>query len=137
MRSEKTPWSNPLAAVEISFDIPEGPQSRQQMFRDLGSFFTTQMSKRRGIEIQEKHLTEAGKQQFREAKAKEVKNFIAAEAFRALPPELKPSREQASACAGFLHGSAWTMEAEKQRLEPSSKGSRTLSMSTGPRRHPS
>ena len=45
--------------------------------------------------MSEKHLTLAEKEQFREAKAKEVKNFIAANTFEAIPAHLRPSQEQA------------------------------------------
>ncbi|CAE7903842.1 unnamed protein product, partial [Symbiodinium sp. KB8] len=46
------------------------------------------------VEVSEKRLLPAEKAQFREAKAVEVKNFIAAEAFKSLPPHLQPSADQ-------------------------------------------
>ncbi|OLQ08966.1 hypothetical protein AK812_SmicGene7471 [Symbiodinium microadriaticum] len=51
--------------------------------------------KRKAVEVSEKRLLPAEKAQFREAKAVEVKNFIAAEAFKSLPPHLQPSADQA------------------------------------------
>ena len=95
MTAEKTIWHRRDASVEIAIDIPESRTGRREWLRDMGAFFTNQMARRQGVEISEKHLTEAERTQFAEAKAKEVRNFISAGAFRALPLELKPTKEQA------------------------------------------
>ena len=92
--SERSRWRDPALSVEIAIDLPESRRGQQEMIRDLSNYFMNQM-KRRSIEVSEKHMTDEDKEAFKEAKAKEVRNFIAAQAFEALPPELKPSREQA------------------------------------------
>ena len=46
------------------------------------------------MEISERRLTPRELEGFRHAKAKEVKNFVVARAFQALPAHLKPSRNQ-------------------------------------------
>ena len=51
--------------------------------------------KRKNIEVREKRLTEAEREMFREAKSIEVKNFLAAQAFEALPEGMRPSLNQA------------------------------------------
>ena len=56
------------------------------MVKNLGGYFVGQM-KRRAVEVSEKHMTEADRAAFREAKAKEVRNFIAAQ-------PLRPSRQR-------------------------------------------
>ena len=50
--------------------------------------------KRQQAEVREKHLDARQLAGFSKAKAKEVKNFVVAEAFKALPNHLKPSRDQ-------------------------------------------
>ena len=45
-------------------------------------------------EVKEKHLDERQRQGFQPAKMKEVKNCVVAEAFKALPAHMKPSRDQ-------------------------------------------
>ena len=92
--SHKSRWRDQSLSVEIGIDLPTTRSGQQAMSRDLAGYFMNQM-KRRSIEVSEKHMTEEDKAAFKEAKAKEVRNFIAAQAFEALPPELRPSRDQA------------------------------------------
>ena len=78
------------------------PSSRKQtrctiyesMLQDLGGYFVNTM-RRQAVEVSEKRLTPAEREQFREAKMSEVKNFLAAEAFQALPKHLQPDKSQA------------------------------------------
>ena len=51
--------------------------------------------KRRAVEVRERTLSEPERKQFTEAKAAEVRNFIAARAFECLPEHLKPSKDKA------------------------------------------
>ena len=62
---------------------------------DLGGYFVNQL-KRRAVEVSEKRLTPKELEQFREAKHKEVTDYIAAQAFEAVPPELRPTKNQAT-----------------------------------------
>ena len=61
---------------------------------DLQGYFVGAL-KRRAVEVSERRLSAEELQQFREAKAAEVKNFVASGAFESLPEHLRPSKEQA------------------------------------------
>ena len=87
-------WNEPKASVEISICMPETKRGMTRAVEDLGGYFVNQL-KRRAVEVSEKRLTPKELEQFREAKHKEVTNYIAAQAFEAVPPELRPSKEQA------------------------------------------
>jgi len=82
-------FRNSVFSVEI--DMPQTRSSSERAFKDLQAYFTTAMRKR-AVEISERRLTPAEKQQFDQAKAIEVNNFISARAFEALAPEHKFSR---------------------------------------------
>ena len=87
-------WAEAHAAVEIAIDMPESRTGMQRAVANLEAYFLNNL-KRRSIEVSEKRLTPDEYRQFQEAKQKEVKNFIAARAFEALPPEVRPDRDQA------------------------------------------
>ena len=87
-------WMQDNAAVQVELDIPDSARGRQQMCRNLECFFVGAL-KRKAVEVSERRLTPEEKQQFKEAKSVEVKNFIAAEAFKSLPPHLQASPQQA------------------------------------------
>ena len=93
--SERSWWTDAGLSVELAIDLPTSRRGQQEMVRNMGAYFMNQL-KRRGVEISERHMSPADKEAFREAKAKEVRNFIAAQAFEALPPELRPSKDQAT-----------------------------------------
>ena len=61
--------------------------------RDLGCYFVKQL-RRSAIEVSEKHLSSQELEAFKQAKTKEVKNFIVAQAFKQLPSHLRPSKNQ-------------------------------------------
>ena len=87
-------WDRPEAAVEVSLDLPESNRSWNRATQNLQGYFIGAL-KRRAVEVSEKRLSPQELQQFKEAKAIEVKNFIAAEAFQTLPPPLRPHHSQA------------------------------------------
>ncbi|CAE7768638.1 GIP, partial [Symbiodinium necroappetens] len=87
-------WNRPEAAVEVSLDLPESARSWNRAAQNLQGYFIGAL-KRRAVEVSEKRLSPQELQQFKEAKAIEVKNFIAAEAFQTLPPPLRPHHSQA------------------------------------------
>ncbi|CAE7277358.1 RE1 [Symbiodinium sp. KB8] len=87
-------WMHDNTAVEVEFDIPETVRGRKGMCQNLEAFFVGAM-KRKAVEVCEPKLTSEEREQFRAAKAVEVKNFIAAEAFKSLPAHLQPSADQA------------------------------------------
>eukprot|EP00439_Symbiodinium_sp_Y106_P044061 s3557_g5.t1 len=82
------------AAVEVSIEWPETRKAQEHAMRDLKAFFIGAL-KRRAAEVSEKHMTEEERQAFAGAKAIEVKNFVAAKAFEAVPEDQRPSKEQA------------------------------------------
>ena len=87
-------WTQESAAVEIEIPMPESKRGIQKAIQNLESYFVGAF-KRRAVEVNEKRLTPEERQKFKEAKDVEVRNFIAAKAFEALPPELRPDRSQA------------------------------------------
>ena len=64
-----------------------------------GGYFVNQL-KRRAVEVSGETPKEL--EQFREAKHKEVTNYIAAQAFGAVPPELRPTKDQAGGMRWIL-----------------------------------
>jgi len=66
----------------------------QRFCRD-GHFFFISALRRKSIEVSERRMSAEEHDQFKEAKKVEVDRFIAAKALQALPPELRPDRQQA------------------------------------------
>ena len=90
----KDQWQDSTSIVEVAIDLPETNRSRRSFVNDLEGYFVGAL-KRRAVEVSMKNLTSAEREGFEQAKAVEVKNFIAAKAFEALPPELRPPEEKA------------------------------------------
>ena len=88
-------WATERPAVTFSMELPISVHTRQgkEWVRDMGCFFVKQLRKQ-AIEISERQLTPKELEGFRHAKSKEMKNFIIAKAFQALPSHLKPTRSQ-------------------------------------------
>ena len=82
------------AAVAVEIPVPTTAKGLQAMVNNPKGFFVGAM-KRRAIEVSEKHMSAEDREAFAGAKATEVKNFIAAQAFESLPEHLRPSKEQA------------------------------------------
>ena len=59
------------------------------MSRNFEGFFVGQM-KRKAVEVSERRLSPQEREEFRAAKQVEVKNFLSADAFKALPKEQGP-----------------------------------------------
>ena len=87
-------WSSEEAAVAIEIEMPQSNRGWDKFFNNPQSYFVGAL-RRRAVEVSEKRLSPEDREKFREAKNKEVRNFIAAQAFEALPEHLKPSRTQA------------------------------------------
>ena len=92
--SECAFWSEESAAVEIALDLPESRRGLEKATNEFGSYFVGAL-KRRNVEVSERRLSAEDRERFREAKSIEVRNFVAAEAFEALPPHLQPNKDQA------------------------------------------
>ena len=82
-------WSEEGASVEMAIDLPSSKRGIQHFVENMEGFFLGAF-KRRAVEVNEKRLTPKDYEAFQEAKQSEVRNFIAAKAFEALPPELRP-----------------------------------------------
>ena len=80
--------------MEVSIDLPETKRGTEKAIDNLYNYFAGAL-KRQAVEVSERRMSESDKQAFKEAKAVEVKNFLAAKAFEALPPEYRPDRSQA------------------------------------------
>ena len=94
LAQESSYWSERNAAVAVEVDVPTSKRGLQAMSRDLTHFFVGAF-KRRAVEVNERKLNAQDLEKFREAKAVEVKNFLAARAFEAVPEHMRPSKEQA------------------------------------------
>ena len=66
--------------MEVHINMPESRRAWDHAMEDLGAYFVGAL-KRRNVEVCERKLGEADRERFREAKAVEVKNFVASEAF--------------------------------------------------------
>ncbi|CAE7688746.1 RE1 [Symbiodinium sp. CCMP2592] len=87
-------WKDPLTAVQVEVPLPDTNRGVQKLVRNFEGYFVGHM-KRKAVEVSERRLTPAELQEFRAAKQVEVKNFLSADAFQALPAHLQPSKEQA------------------------------------------
>ncbi|CAE7675497.1 GIP [Symbiodinium sp. CCMP2592] len=87
-------WAQEEAAVAIEIEVPQSNRGWEKFLNNPQAYFVGAL-RRRAVEVSEKRLTAEDRVKFQEAKAKEVRNFIAAQAFEALPDHLKPSKDQA------------------------------------------
>ena len=86
-------WESSFAAVEVGVDMPSTRNQSEKALNDMSAFLAGAL-KKRAVEVSEKHLTKEELAEFQSAKAVEVTNFLAAKAFEALPPDLKPDMSQ-------------------------------------------
>ncbi|CAE7500597.1 RE1, partial [Symbiodinium sp. CCMP2456] len=87
-------WNDTQAAVEIEIDLPESKRGLNKVWNNLSAHFVGSL-KRRAVELSERRMTPQELEAFRGAKAIEVKNFVASQAFEILPDHLKPDKGQA------------------------------------------
>ncbi|CAE7837991.1 RE2 [Symbiodinium sp. CCMP2592] len=87
-------WASKDAAVEVEIPLPESKKGQQLMMSDMTAYLVSNL-RRRAVEVSEKRLGEEERKAFGEAKAVEVRNFIAAEAFETIPPHMRPPKEAA------------------------------------------
>ena len=92
--SESSYWSDKRASVQVEVDLPQTQSGWSKALQNFEGYLVSAM-RRRAVEVREKHLTEEERLAFQGAKAVEVKNFVAARAFEALPENIKPNKEQA------------------------------------------
>ena len=104
-------WQDRDAAVTLEFELPDSQRGKKKAWEDLGAYFVGSM-KRRAVELSEKRMTSAEREEFKGAKAIEVKNFVASNAFEILPEHLKPAREQAISMRWIL---TWKLKEDGTR----------------------
>ena len=107
---ESSYWTDHAQALEVELEMPDSRRGWEKALHDLPAFFTGAL-RRQAVEVSERRLTPSEYASFQQAKQTEVKNFLAAKAFEALPPELRPSRDQAIAMR-------WIVEDQGRRRTP-------------------
>ena len=81
-------------AVEVGIEMPHTPGQTERALKNMSAYLTTGL-KKRAVEVSERRLSDEEKNEFNQAKAIEVSNFIAAKAFEALPGNMRVNREDA------------------------------------------
>ena len=84
-------WMHEDTAVEVEIEVPDSLRGRKGMCQNLSAFFVGAM-KRKAVEVSERKLTPSEREQFKQAKMIEVKDFIAAEAFKVCQLICSPRR---------------------------------------------
>ena len=74
--------SEALAAVEIHIDVPDTKRGMKKFVESPTAYFCQKL-KREQVEVNERRLKPEELEQFRQAKSTEVRNFVAAECFKA------------------------------------------------------
>lgn len=87
-------WAEEYNAIEVEVSMPESNRGWKQFETDIEAYFIGAL-KRRAVEVNERRLSPEDQQRFKDAKMVEVKNYVAARAFEALPPHLRPPAERA------------------------------------------
>ena len=91
-------WTQEEAAVEVEIALPETKAAwSKKATQNLQSYFVGAL-KRKAVEVSERKLTPEQKEKFRGAKSIEVRNFIAAKTFEALPEHIKPEQAISMRC---------------------------------------
>ena len=108
---ESAYWNTEQAAVAVEVEMPGSEKQWDKALHNLSGYFVGAL-RRQAAEVSERRLTEAERLQFRENKMTEVRNFVAAQAFEALPPHLKPSADQAISMRWIL---TWKVKEDGSR----------------------
>ena len=90
---ESSYWADQASAVEVEVDLPTSHRGMIRMADNFQGYFVGQL-RRKAVEVSERRLTPS-EQEFRAAKEIEIKNFLSADAFEALPAHLQPNKDQA------------------------------------------
>ena len=104
-------WASSDAAVAVEIPTPDTKRGLDKAWADLGGYFVGSM-KRRAVELSERKMTVAERAAFEGAKAVEVKNFVASNAFEVLPDHLKPDRAKAIGMRWIL---TWKLKEDGSR----------------------
>ena len=83
-----------IPCFEIEINLPETKRGLKKFMADPEAFVVAQM-KRRQVEVKERFLSPEEREQFRQAKTKEVRSFIRAQCFELVPKERQPSPQDA------------------------------------------
>ena len=79
---------------EIEINLPDSKRGLKKFVQDPEAYMVSQM-KRRQVEVREKYLSAEEKEEFRAAKAKEVRSYIRAQCFELVPKDKQPSAQDA------------------------------------------
>ena len=93
-KEESASWQDEAHVVEVKIDLPTTRNQQEQFFKNAEAFVVKNL-KKNTIEVSERRMTPEEKLNFSQAKGVEVRKFVAAKALEALPPEARPSRDQA------------------------------------------
>ena len=91
---ESSYWADQASAVEVEVDLPTSHRGMIRMANNFQGYFVGQL-RRKAVEVSERRLTPSEQEEFRAAQEIEIKNFLSADAFEALPAHLQPSNDQA------------------------------------------
>ena len=86
--------SSPTPCFEIEILLPDSKRGLKKFLQNPEAYMVSQM-KRKQVEVREKYLSPEEKEQFRQAKAKEVRSFLRAQCFEMAPKEKQPSSQEA------------------------------------------
>ncbi|OLQ04869.1 hypothetical protein AK812_SmicGene11969 [Symbiodinium microadriaticum] len=109
--AESAYWMDKHAAVEIEIALPSSQRGLAKTWNNLSAHFVGSM-KRKAVELSERRMTTQELEAFKGAKAIEVKNFVASQAFEILPEHLKPDRAQAIGMRWIL---TWKLKEDGSR----------------------
>ena len=109
--AESAYWMDKHAAVEIEIALPSSQRGLAKTWSNLSAHFVGSM-KRKAVELSERRMTAQELEAFKGAKAIEVKNFVASQAFEILPDHLKPDRAQAIGMRWIL---TWKLKEDGSR----------------------
>ena len=77
-----------FTVFEVTVDIPSSNRGFKRFCQNPEAFVVNQI-KRSHIEVRERSMTDSELAEFKEAKGKEVRNYIQSHCFKVLPPELQ------------------------------------------------
>ena len=81
-----------FTVFEVTVDIPSSNRGFKKFCQNPEAFVVNQI-KRSHIEVRERSMTDSELAEFKEAKGKEVRNYIQSHCFKVLPPELQNAND--------------------------------------------
>ena len=88
------PTSTSIPCFEIEINLPESKRGLQKFLADPEAYMVSQM-KRKQVEVRERFLSPEEREQFRQAKTKEVRSYLRAQCFELMPKAKQPAASEA------------------------------------------